>query len=517
MRNKSELKHKLDEYTNPGAMNQTEPKWYSNVTKYYIEFWRGGTIQTTHIHNLLKQSQDQPDFVNYLIKFKTFIESNPTILPCVKKYYFFDTVQLITTREEFKQLDAVVGNLIQINSPPISVSSILNTVTSVLSLVVEYVNENPVQSMILLLSAAAAVTTASFQEATPRRKDTCDNEDCITFTESLSRSEVPFTACAPFETNLSPALEIQRISTQIDYLVIEANNRDKQNIKEALTKVCNLKVAHLLVENDVRVAVVSEQEMQKLVGIEDYSACFATYPKNKIYLNKHSINNENQLDFILANVVSHASIHNNRELKLKVDKSSRFKPLLPWKNQEEQKEKMFYDAYKTYTKRVQEYETLHKRKLSKEPITWQQKESLNDFYKALETYLIPQYGAHQLNSLQVVLKKEGDQVIEDRTGLFHKKKSEHYARNPLKHREYLANIYFQELRNKEIQEEVFYQNNIGIYQSQHAKEHLFADQLSDFESLSPDMRQLLGPELCDLLSDFLESEDHCSRVNWPKT
>lgn len=309
-----------------------------------------------------------------------------------------------------------------------------------------------------------------------------------------------------------------------------------QFIQEALVKLNNMKTLQYLVDSKVTIRIVPEDEMAKIAKTEDFSACFIASPYNFILLNEHVFTQwseikKEQLITLLANEISHALInHRHLELKGKMtnqsNEKSSYAQLVPWLNEHDKKK--FTNAYDNFLKNVETYKKLlqqkkewlllyndnqaiYQNKKAPLPLTEKQTEQLSRFDHALEEFIPPRFGKNAYNVMQERIEKNKDGKITLIKNIANQRPSLEKNKERL---EYLKTAFFHSLESKKLEDEISHQNKFGIYGG--VESQVFADLISDFESFSPQMRLTFGEELCRLLDDYFEVENHCERPWWPK-
>lgn len=320
----------------------------------------------------------------------------------------------------------------------------------------------------------------------------------------------------PISHDLNKLLEKIKINKVVggheDFAVIAPGAQDKKRIKEALYKINNKNTLKILIDSDIKINIVPEAYMQNIVGIPDYSGCFLPMPYNSILLNEHLFTKQSkaadeQLITLLANELSHATIHNNHPDKASnQDGGEAFKSLVPWQTEAQRSE--FIAAYDLFKANIEEYKKLIKKSKTKN-LSKREKAKLSKYDAAMMSYITPRLGANGYNDMQVYFIKEGKKI----------KQVQEFANTIPEYSkvaerlEYLRNNFFHSLENKSMFYEAARKIEIGIYTND--DNQLFADLLSDFETLSPDMRKAFGEKLCNLLNNYFHTDNHCDRSNWP--
>jgi hypothetical protein len=502
-----------------------KPLWHLLLVNYYQANWSGKEHDNDSILALLKTHEEAPDFHKNLQEFKSYINRPDTqhSLPRTeKKHLFFDSY-FVSYTKEYKQLNEILDTLILKHDPKaLAIQSLSTLLALALNNIQTFIYDHPFKAITLLVLMIFMTQVDAVDSKSTQKLCEIDSDDpCSVGPQSLSLipfKKQPFSPRfdAPYSTGFSPFKEgiknLQILQEKSKRKFDDLSGQNRKHIERALSEVSNLRTIQLMLENEVSIVVVSESLMKKVTGIADFSGCFIPTPYNQIFLNEHIFKGwdehaKKQLTTMLANEISHACVHNTLPEPLRINKKDPSMALLPWISEDEKK--IYLDAYNQFENRIAQFEWLDQKR---EFLTCPLATILAKYDKAMMAYIPPAYGELRYNSMQAKLTRVGDTLILDKNP----GNTEPSSTDLEKKLDYLRQVFFQELKNKKIEQNLLHSHNMGIYSRERANHQIIANNLSDFETLSPEMREAFGPELCQYLSTYHESENYCERLCWPQ-
>jgi len=292
--------------------------------------------------------------------------------------------------------------------------------------------------------------------------------------------------------------------------IVQLSNADLDKIHNAM--IAAGKEAHLTQDlKELKIIVVPEPYMKELTGVSEFDAGFVP-EKNAIYINDYLLAGDSKikqkhLTTVFANEFSHHQMYLSNNKKSATPKQDAVEYVYPWSNPFEKSR--LKSSYDLFLDRVEDYKRLVE-KQSNSALLDDEAQRLEAYDAAMYTYITPRHGRDSYNAMQVFIEVD---TVNNKAALFRDfdnlLPSLH---TPEKRLSYQRENFFREFKMQALS----YQHSLSKLYAGADEGKMYADTLSDFESLSPKMRMVFGPELCGYLDRYHDSQDHCERLFWPR-
>lgn len=279
-----------------------------------------------------------------------------------------------------------------------------------------------------------------------------------------------------------------------------------QWLKKALRKAASpIELSCVLPK--ISILILPEEIMHEYTGSSDSSGAYLGGAKTIIlneYLFQSKEKHFQQLINTLRNELSHASVEiTHRQLGSNPIKDG-FDALKPWRNDAQKKQLM--EAYAAFKDRIARYATLENTPHKK--LSHEERIELMRFRRALDSFKPTQLGPEGYNVMQVFNSINKEQKTVKTIKDIH---SQPPSKGKLKQRrKYMATAFFRQENQISLHEAELSHN---IYtttgNTQYDQIKLWADKISDFDQLPPQMQRAFGSELCDYLQKFHQYPSYC--------